>query len=235
MTEATSMTEIIKERRAVRAKRHADAQSLFERLGLGLGHYIDLHKHGEVIVSRLAATADDRLQMLGTDKHVYAILDSVSSTYGWDDLGYLVYWLNWKTLPATLKIATDRFFNHPKERQLFCQYQGKTRQIVMASRTGDIGLSAKSGPGPGYTDRAELDLAQFYAFRSVVEWKLNTGERYAVAVLLGKNPPEIVDEKKFHNWADSNGVAKHLTELPVETMELISFFDLLANESHQMS
>lgn len=29
-------------------------------------------------------------------------------------------------------------------------------------------------------------------------------------------------------------VAKYLTELPVEAMELISFFDLLATESHQM-
>lgn len=223
-----------KDRAAViraRDARLTAAAALIQRLDLQ--RYIDLTKYSEEILSRLSATEKDRLELFGESKHPYEIVDNVANTYGWDDFGYMVYWMNWKSGSASMKIATERFFNYPTQRQLFCQYGGKTRQVTMVSRLGDIGLSAGSTPMAGYTDRVEFDLNLFYAFRNKVEWRLAEHERYAAAVLLDKNPPSINDRKKFDDWAQGNAIPKYLTELPPQIMELLVFFDLFADESNQ--
>lgn len=216
---------------AERDARRAKAADLIERLDLR--RYVDMDKYGEAILTRLSATEKHRLELFGESKHPYEIVDNVSSTYGWDDFGYMIYWVNWMSSSASMKIATERFFHYPSHRQLFCQYEGATRQVTMVSRLGDIGLSDKSIPCPGYTDRVELDLTKFYAFRNKVEWQLTAHERFAAAVLMGKNPPAVNNREVFNDWVSGNKIPAYLTELSPEFMELIVFFDMFADKSHQ--
>lgn len=148
--------------------------------------------------------------------HIDDFLDDPLIRFKHPELRYVNFFLSHARKSASDRMAHEPYMAHY---QLFVDYEGKTYQVVGASRLGDVWLAESFKKDAQYTLRVAPDFRKFSNWRDKANWRLSLEERMILAKAVGGvgEPKRGVKVKVYlDNWMRSNGIPEWYSDTTAE-------------------